>query len=734
MNVYQEHIGRCLLRRWRRAEGRSVFSFFSVSCRIGYSSSSFLLNRSGATSAALPLHQASWMRYHPVEKLSILGRIGAAGPHLLEEPKENPVSHSGNLRYPHKSTEKHDSRGSSTSLKDEPERPLWFPPTGHLSYSGRLQIALSLLLWVRGLRDVQDTIARLHLPYAPTHRVTRGDGAGALVAFPFPTRRVERWVDPFTSVELRLHPKLNPMGEQVPAPHTWDPENSVSFDDIELEENVIAEMNTHHGDKGSRETRIQRLQRVQGLSRLPSNLDDAPDRRAKKQAAGLQVRRRRRGVGHQQQCSSGLGDAGRGMPPVSFQSEEDMRYHGNLLRGECCPLNEEGVASAVSISVELSDDQSRRDEASLVAGCIKAHVAIMSSLFVEGRTVAFSTNDPVVLSYVQYIFGELIENYAAVMTQLSCTPVRSTSSNSDISLPYFPLWSTREVLVLVPPLQPSGFSTAEVNELAATILQSVVQGDTTSAPLTIVVESDDKLTDSSVYLAPLKRTVNEKLHESGFSEKKIKWMPLPPPCSESSSTNGKTISDPARKRIQRFTEGVAGYSEHLYAVQLLHTSTNSLLRDDEIDRLVWHQLSVNTRLVGINTSVWHTLFYYPQAAFLSHKVGNVFRYRAVERSLIRRRSHPSLISDPIAWALGRGRGIPSLPAFHCGLPLLTCKYYANSITGPHDVQSPTTSNTTTPFEHKMSQCFLLCERLVDYLANPTAVSLLALFSARLFGL
>eukprot|EP00796_Vickermania_ingenoplastis_P004483 gene4483-3276_t len=566
------------------------------------------------------LLQSTWLRRHPVEKLMLLRTVAERAPTLVDEKQ--------------------------------------CPDT------------------LSSLGDIQDTMARLQMPYAPSERHRH-----ALITLPFPCTLRERWTDPFSSVALKLHSSSNPTGEQVPPPHTWDPESTVEADDGDGEAQYI-EIPTIHGTRGHGGTVAQRLQRVQQLT--PKMSDNDVD------LSSQLLRRRRKGyrtgVDH-------LSDSARGLPLVSFETEQDEVYHGNAMRGECCPLNDLGTATPVPIHIPVGPSAEE-----LTTGCVKAHAAVLSALFIEGRAARLTSNTVTIVEYVRWTFHELIT--AGVV---SC-------SLTDESFPhYFPSWCTREVAVLLPP-QKAVFTLKEVKRLSSTILQSVL---CSTAPLTIAVEA---ATNEGVplYAQEVKKMLNNMLtavYADANPESRVQWLHMP-------ARGGK-----GRKEV--LVEGIRLYSQHLYAVQLLYLENNSLLDDRAIQSMVLHDLSSNTRVVGINCSVWHVLLYFPQVPFLAKKIGNAFRYRAVERSVIHRRFQVSVWSNPIAslfsvlpWTSTRG----AFPVFHA-LPIMPCRELGGAADGQHSM--PTVD---------LKKNYLLCERLVDYLASPSRITLLALYSARILGL
>lgn len=540
------------------------------------------------------------------------------------------------------------------------------PCLADVSYAGRVLVTLSLLSWTRALSDMQDTICRLNLPYAPSRR-TRLGHSNSLIVRTYPTRLVERWLDPFTSISLKLSEQLNPTGDQVLAPHTWNPENSITLEDEANEESTTITLSRYQTE---RESSAQRLRRTQGLTSPSSGSRDSSD--------GL-LRRARRG--YTSPLLKSLLDAAKSLPPVDFQAKDDAVYHGNEDRGEGCPLNEQGISTPTPIHICNTPEGLGTE---FVMKCIQCHASVLSSLFVEGRTVVFSSDDSRLVDYVR----EMLDEWCAA-GYVQCT----VGSPSNKTMPYIPSWATREVLFLVPPASNS-YSSAEEDELCGTILQSLSAGH---RPITIAVEDDHDNTsppEKPLYIRSLQKKVIRLLAFHGIAPTALHWMELKYSASQRSS------------RVESYVTAVASYSAHLYAVQFLHSQRNSLLSAAQLEKLIWTQLSLNTRVVGVNVSVLHALLYYPQAQLLAHKLGNTFRFRAAERSLLQRTSTRYLSS------FLRRRFIP---AMHTGIPLTLCDHQTKETKDSHSA-------------------LLLCERAIDYISKPSYLTLLALLSARFLRL
>lgn len=786
------------------------------------------------------LKQSSWMSRHPVDKLSLLRNIGKSAPDFLlyeEGPKYEKNKNVEGMK-------KEDLLMEEVEhvLSMRPEKSIFLSSSGEelLSYACRLQICLSLEMWVRGLSDVQDNIARLQLPYSHSRRMitcsspfsyhcsTSEKGRitasnrmePSLIMKPFPTRKAEYLLDPYTTIELRVNGKLNPTGEQIPPPHTWDPELSISVLDEDatsiVESSDIESAVSEHGRCGPREGARERLQRVQGLTPRASSLDtedkvqekdrssingsqpgpclssgcQAAAARRNREATQAFARRLRRGF-----TASPFQSAKSDLPAVVFQKENDTCYHGNNKREEGCPLNNEGCATPTPIYVPVEmpfvdeNNFSASTAGGLVASCIKAHAAILSSLFVEGRTVNFTTNHSALLQYVEQVFHEFIK-IRALCTSCWSGAVQKDGDDPGVStgglLLYYPSWSTRELLVLLPPQQsfstkePPSFSRGDVDGLVGSIFQSLFLA---SSPVTIAApgsgEQKEKNNDGEAswpsYVQAVKQRVEEQLELFFPGEVKegkhgrIQWISLPFPFEEKYADRTTKTEDQDRcGATSNFLDHLMLLSEHFYAVQLLFVPSNSLFSAREVTELAWNRLSPDTRLVGINTSLWHSLSFFPHVPFLSHKIGNCFRYRAVDRVVVTRQlalclPHiriGTLASLPRLTEKLLGKRVCHIPSFHTGLPLLPLFHVTHqdenkkraSATQRHDAKAPnstcssyskhnnTQRKSRSAKEHFLTSLpysrtyFLLLERLTDYLAQSSTYTLLALCVARLFRL
>lgn len=768
------------------------------------------------------LQQSSWMRCHPVEKLHLLRHISENAPTLLLYDEAN--IDAKKERMERGEVKRTEMEGSTSSSVSSPVGALFAASGGEwLSYAARLQICLSLMMWVRGLSDAQDDMARLRLPYSPSTRMMAPTSSSfhrflptttksvdpALVLRPYPTRKLEYLLDPFTSVALRLHGKLNPIGEQIPSPHTWDPELSLPLEDDDASMGEAGRLEcilSKHGRRGPRESAKERLQRVQGLRPRPSRFDneeeDAVDGNGceysgsdsssssssilARLAAGRRNRQARKALAcgrRRGSASSRFSNATPAMPAVRFQEAEDTVYHGNSKREEGCPLDREGCATPVSIYVPIEGpfrthkDEMKATSQSIVISCIKAHAAILSSLFVEGRTVHFRSDHSTVLRYVQEVFHECVDVRALCVSYGSPTILNEEGAVLAARRPYYPTWSTRELLVLLPPKNSSTgsptFSRADVRSLVGSVLQSIFLH---SSPVTVAAPRREGVVEWPSYVLAVKSSVEEQLRFFFPTEPvhgkqaRVQWMGLPSPYEDHSGIPPLRRESNHHSGVSTFLEHLSLLSEHFYAVQLLHSPSNCFFSSREVKEVAWHGLSHDTRLVGINVSLWHVLCFFPHVPFLSHKVGNCFRYRAVDRAVITRQAAVPLLTSGVStrfpffqkWTekVFRQRVIP-IPSFHAGMPLLPAYAKEQCAAEADDVLHGSLPNSgasekRTSFaslltrHHMLSwgkrrrqkkenipdYCatyFLVCERIIDHLTHPSALSLIALCSARWFG-
>ncbi|CCW66179.1 unnamed protein product [Phytomonas sp. Hart1] len=838
------------------------------------------------------LRKAVWLRMDPVTKWTILVDLARRGPYLLERGN---VEHTRLMRFifcirnyfskrkscldpsePQK--DMHTQEKTQPEVLGQDDDQVHFTPTSTihhaficqaLPYATRLQLALSLLLWLRCLRDVQDTLARLRTPFAHNTRL-----GNSLLAHVFPTRLTEHWVDPFTHLSVKMNEKLNGTGEQVPAPHTWDPE-TVEDDGSEWTVSLGGER-APHGKRAV--SRAALLDRVQGLTPRPSADDEHVAR-----LVGVGSNRRQRRLhlvarqnsGHFPFSTTGDSasenikpsagtdrttiqwantDSNRVLPPSPLDSNplEDAAYHANNERGEGCPLSNHGTVSSSPIHIPgrgsrvwdgcgstLDIHNAALEVEATLGRCVQAHAAILSSLFIEGRVVQFTTTDPVVYHYVLWLFEELIiEKY------IFCKLIQEKDESVSTQLmPYYPPWCFRSVLALLPPAT-ERIKKSEAANLAGLILRA--------APCDVLIENVPSIcTDNNSehespnrsesggasvtsYIAQVQEEVEKQRqvlmktiscknqpHKNGSKEAntwRVSWVFLRShqlnypndkgtptvnnneEYSRTPNSSGHLLNfvtnqenvDPnpkytpgvirmhfhilltsyttkilnflisvyqrwtsnsdvnleSTKRQRRgkwFIEQVNSVVEdRIHALQLLCLSHNCILPQRHLQEWVWEQLPCSLRLVGVNTSPWDALFFFPQVPFLSHKVGNAFRFRAVERVVVAKHA-AAFGAGPLRRLAGRsfwlrgGKGWERT-GLHARLNTLDRARLLKA-------QNCHSKNTEKLFKtlneankivmkrhNDKAADMLVTERSIDYLANPNKLTWIGLVSAIVFRL
>nr|CCC94187.1 conserved hypothetical protein [Trypanosoma congolense IL3000] len=675
-----------------------------------------------------------WLYLDPVEKWTMLVDLGRRAPLLLEAAslKSVPLSPSGCVEI----------RRARAFIRfcGDPMRGRQAPvsvPHVHFSescsqkrdrlvnelpYCVRLQLCLSLLMWVQTLRNVQDTFAHLRMPFAVTRRWKRG-----VIADVFPTRLAEACVDPFTTVSLIMDETLNSTGEQVPAPHAWRPDGYYE----EMEEQVLG--------RGDRVSALNRRFRFQGRKKrnnhlLVGGVSDSQRLPVTATAQGLGILREVQGLrpllsdDDSLLTSRGLhvsrlrlktpsesvkrtntspsaapprvlGDAQRGVhpSPLAFDHEEDEQYHHNFLRGEGCPLDENGHTQRVPIHIHVPDNA---DAVAFMQYCVFAHVSVLSSLFVEGRTVHFTTGNSLLLDYVGFLFDEFIQD-GWVTVGLCSESVR----------PYIPSWSiTENVLIVLSPREGGTYSTCEIREKADMILQCT--------PCTVIFEPAGEENTERDWSMILMQEVKGR-QAGGFSHResaawRVSWVPVRASTSFCvSSGEGK------REKTENFQSSVNEMLRHVHAVTFVYTPYNCRFTSRDMDEWLWNGLPRSVHVVGVNGHPLDVLYFFPQAPFLHKKVGNAFRFRAVRRVIVRKNVHGGregiarrCLYRCFCWSGLARAGLQSRMATKDQIRLL-------SIKGRVD-------------DGDLAADALLCERAVDFLANPGKMTWLALVIARLF--
>lgn len=804
-----------------------------------------------ATNGGVRLRRSLWMRMHPVERWTTLVDLGRRAPHLLHKPSpvagtKTPVE--GADSSPHKlpassplphGSDVEGSTGTPFSVASmEGHRVL----CSELSYAARLQLTTSLLLWIRALRDVQDTLSRVRLPYAATRRLQR-----YAVADVFPTRLSEHWIDIYTTVSCMMAADLNETAEQVPAPHTWNVETSETVEDFTTESTrILCGGQVLHGVV-SRPTGKALLQQVQDVKPRQS----AHDELAEKSLGGRRSHRARRrhlllrsnsnfgAIGRislpnrrdteeaeqqlvmqqqqQYQQRPRVSDALRRVGPVSLETEPelDARYHGNDTRGEGCPLNELGESSPTPIYIHVP--VASKPPLSYVSGtvpememlvrhCVMAHAAILTSFYVEGRVVDFTTNSSLVASYVEWLFEDYKrERYICVQV------VDPTSSPSAASLrPFYPSWCWKNTLVVVPPRPRLGraasasYSSSLLTEWGKRIVQC--------APCVVMIDAgsvDDGPQTAPNYITQLKKEVsriqgeldvsscrapnNTPDRKSPSSWDKVVWVPvgrrikkplsliLPdenrltqPAASQPSSFEPKRQQSDAKPKtwifpptpssfiswvfrltsagstcnaadlkakptlssslldpqhMEFFSAVQEALKDRFYTAELLYAPRQSCLSPYRLERWLWECLPDNVRVVGINTSPLDVLYYYPQGVFLSQKIGNCLRYRAVLRTMVAKHHTPSFTVHPIRYAASALRRVRDRLYSSSGTP----RSAADGLHAEWSIADRLALSTAPSQDmEETATAALLRERTIDYLANPSKKTWFALVLAKLF--
>ncbi|ORC90531.1 uncharacterized protein TM35_000083290 [Trypanosoma theileri] len=667
------------------------------------------------------LRARDWLHLDPVEKWTMLIDLGRRTPLLLEEAsvkREEMIKEKGNgirglvmtflsplLRYRFsaasdvsKFVDGEKVRISTAGIEQHRRLVHAFP------YPLRLQICLSMMMWVSSLREVQDAFARLRLPFANTHRLR-----SSVVADVFPTRISDWLVDPFTTVRVKMNESLNSTAEQVPAPHAWLPEGAKEEEEtkkkikiqgrsinkgrlgINMDSNSLHNQHASHYLQSSRKNSKSLLRTVQGMYVRPSDDDDLAaklTRRSSHRAAQRTLCKRQtslKEISSLQNPSWAVNDALRSAipSPLAMDHEEDEKYHHNFLRGEGCPLDENGKLASTPIYIRVPVTP---DHDTLARYCIMAHAAILSSLFIEGRTVCFSTNHPFLLDYVKFLFEEFIEDGWI-----------TSSLSDDNSRPYLPPWSIKEsVLVVLPPKRGNeSFKKREIRYLANIIINCT--------PCSVLIETREApQSDSHHYSKALMEEVEGLLSKHITPETKDRWRVSWVPLSSSTTTTSKSRRVPfggsADDVSCNFQSNVNEILRQFYSVTFLYAPSNCRFTPRQVREWWWNELPNSIHIVGVNNNTLDLLYYFPQAPFLHKKIGNSFRYRAVERVVFGNCMHTDIHTSD-------GR------------------YFLSYLNWLYWYTSPTARREG-----------LRGERTVDYLSAPSKITGLALITAKLFRL
>ncbi|KPA76726.1 putative mitochondrial hypothetical protein [Leptomonas pyrrhocoris] len=812
--------------------------------------------RAPLSAQALKLRRALWMRMHPVERWTSLVDLGRRGAYLIEKTPASPVADAATT--PSFSF----SSGSSAPLGSSDDKVHFSDAAtaahrqlcAALPYPARLHLCLSLLMWVRCLRDVQDTLARLRLPYAVVRRPQR-----YAVADVYPTRLSECWVDVHTTVSTKMNPRRNSTAEQVPAPHTWDVETAETMEDAATESTVTLDAGRvlHGRPRQLRLSGRALLRRVQGVQpRASVDDDDVVTRRTEGGSEGGWQRRRRRRLLQSDAAATLAGpsslsteaaaaatdvlnarrgpslefqpDAARCVAPVSLEAQpvEDALYHGNERRGEGCPMSDDGESTPNPIYIHVPpfepEGNGGAEAEALLRHCVMAHAAVLSSLYIEGRVVDFSTNHTVVAAYVQLLWEDLISDQYLRVSLIGAEAAAAVTSHR----PYYPAWCWRSVLVLLPPKK-SGLFTVRDRRAAgysAVLLRDWAARIAQAAPCAVIVDGSEAA--AAAYVQQLKdevewiqRSTNPINASDGpasplpsSSKPSVEWVPITTrdtvtgalhPNSESHSATAPVAFQPRRAaaskqslfsvavaaalhvlrrqpraetddgaavttarhaaRQQRFLQDVEEtLRDRFYMCEFLYSPTQSCLPPYRFERWVWEQLPDNVRVVGINTAPLDVLYYFPQGVFLTHKVGNAFRYRAVERTVVAKDVVPSWSSHPlrhVATQLKRLRrrrwrrhGGNVADGLHAELALLDRREVRRCAAAQRSEAKAAPPSKSGASSHgsavktdqgsedagedgaEVATHALVRERTVEYLAEPSKWTLLALATARFFRL
>jgi hypothetical protein len=540
--------------------------------------------------AVRSLRKVSWSRMDPVQKLTTLIDIGRLVPKFLWPATPQPV---GML---------------------------------YLSYAMKLRIALSALMWIRCLRDVQDTLARLHLPYARTSRLVCGKDS-LLAADVFPTRNWERVAGNARRVSLWIGTNDVSATQQVPAPHTWNPETGDILDDPESEATLVSK-DTNSGRLVRRETKADRLFRVRGIEHRPSD-----DDRKVKGMSNFGMRRRRSRNFQKPSCDA------------TDERTADEEFHSNFHRREGCPLDDDGNLHECPIHIYranfVKEFSNIQDVVHMFA---TSHASILSSLYIQGRVVSFFTDTLELHQYIGDVFAPLVDSG---FLNLVLQPMPTCGS----FVPYVPHWKSRHAWI-------AGFGSSFDAAGAATLVVNSQHGSGDSC--TVIVASAEQ-----------KNQIESSLQK--LDNIQTKWSVF-------------AVED----------------STHLQDA-LKTFSYLSIISNKPNFRWI-ASLPTDAHVVSINCHTRDALWFLPHAAFLPKKVGNAFRYEGVTRSVVELRNG--------GWLKTKD--------------LCSCSFSTSDVAQWSEERLKGTG--------ERADNALVLERLIDHLANPSKLSLLALVSAKFLGL
>ncbi|KAG8342607.1 hypothetical protein ERJ75_001444500 [Trypanosoma vivax] len=690
------------------------------------------------SNGARQLRALDWLYLDPVEKWTTLVDLGRRAPTLLESTFAFPtVAAMGRkmstvvrrlVRWPLRLRRKKLSVASVEGGNDgvKATEHVWLSQAAvqrhaslvsQLPYSVRLQLCLSFLMWVQSLRNTQDTLARLRMPFAKTRRVQR-----SVVADVFPTSFTEICVDSCTTVSLLMDANLNDTGEQIPAPYAWRPEgyyedaapllgqpaSTSSGRRLSLSSSIAGP--TVRSRKRHRSSRYgsginctkATLREVQDMHAMAS--DDDPVARPAQRSGQCRLQGQLEQLARTTSSpTSGpvwsLSDAQRSQPPspLAVAHEDDEKYHHNINRGEGCPLDETGRLHTVPIHIPIPLNA---DKEKIMLSCVAAHASILSSLYIEGRTVCFTTNHYLLRDYVAFLFDEMVaDGWISVAV-----------TDQDLH-PYLPPWCIAEtVLVILPPLDEKLITEQNIREMATRIVQNTPCSILMEAPLeTGGVEGN--------FLMRLMRETERQKEEVGEqqcrSSWRLSWVPLDVTLNVGAYQQKADASG-----VGAFKSKVNDILRGSYTVTFLYVPNNCIFAQWELQQWWWTGLPSSIHVVGANACALDVLYYFPQATFLSKKIGNSHRYRSVQRVIIKKTT--------------AGENAPFMHWFHrlwqhCGqkstglcsrLPVRDRRSMLSDLQCREGAES--------------AQGALRWERTIDYLANPGKSTWFALLAARLF--
>jgi hypothetical protein len=697
-----------------------------------------LLNRCrslGNRPAAVPsLRTAAWLRQDPVVKWTMLLDAGRNAHRLLagdEEEDDGTVkkkslrSSSNKMMYSSvgrrilnkarrwasaiscrvRGGSGNDDEGRKSAVSNKKSDTKKATTFRALPYDFRLRVLLSALMWIRSIRDVQDTIGREHVPYAEQRRIGR-----ALCCRVYPMRMAERWVDGSITVDVVCGGD-NESGEQIPPPHLWDVETATYIYDSVGERTISLPQSVGRGEVRKAEL----VARIKNLRPKPS----ADDEDGRFQEKMLLLPRMRRGgrlapeAGGKSVVAArvGVNAAHRDMVLSSRPSPmwadpamhaADEAYHRNALRCAGVPLDEHGNCAATSIHIECASVGYRPMKQSaalqpldLTTSLVVAHAAVLSSLFVEGRPAHVTTNSPIVADYVSQVFGHIVsENFLSVClcdnTDEQLEASEPSASFSSV-MQYVPAWFFRHVVVVL--------QSSDAKSAAAFIrwcrphCVMAEGGEAQLQALRTALMHDHEA-------ACLKKQPSEESAESLWSSpwnlSSVLWTSLLP---------GDGVDDLC-DHLKRGSSSAALFTA-LSSYRFISIVSSDTSAASRVARTVLQHFPLSTPapVVAINYPATAALLYFPMAALLEKKLGNAFRYFHPERTVLcRSYSSKSVLGGTEVAAPTSGEGNESL------LSCFTGGEIGESVKGS----------------------VLVLERSLEYLAEPCKYTMFTLAMAKWF--